>query len=239
MIKRVLGTIFLSCIIFLLKSQHDLIGTWNILNINYQQKSHWSFFAEGQVRSLSFYDQFHYYEVKGGFNYIHNDQFIASMCMGKYDTYSEGGNFISPKKSNEFRIWPQLLFKQNIDRFKIEHRYRVEIRITDRGTRNRFRYRLALTYPFGKKIDEKKRFNLQINNEIFFTNTAPYFERNRFGLNLVTNINNRMSLLVGYIQQFDYNIFDETGRDFFQIGLYLDFKSKDLKKSQSIIGIIN
>lgn len=239
MIKRVLGTIFLSCIIFSLKSQRDLIGTWNILNINYQQKSHWSFFGEGQIRSLSFYDQFHYYELKGGFNYIHNDQFIASMCLGKYDTYREGGNFVTPKNSNEFRIWPQLLFKQTIDRFKIEHRYRIEIRITDNGTKNRFRYRLAVAYPFGKKVDDKSRYSFQINNEIFLTNRAPYFERNRFGLNLVTHLNKQTSLLIGYIQQFDYNLLDETGRDFFQIGLYFDIKSKNFKKNQSFNEVVD
>ncbi len=45
------------------------MGSWNILNIQYNLNNKWSLFGETQLRSLKFYSHFHYYEYKGGFNF--------------------------------------------------------------------------------------------------------------------------------------------------------------------------
>lgn len=44
------------------------LGSWNVLNVKYNHTDKLSFFGEGQLRSLMFYDHFHYHELKGGFN---------------------------------------------------------------------------------------------------------------------------------------------------------------------------
>ena len=49
-------------------AQNFDLGSWNILNIKYNQNEKWSFFGEAQLRSLKFYNNFHYYEYKGGIN---------------------------------------------------------------------------------------------------------------------------------------------------------------------------
>jgi hypothetical protein len=42
------------------------LGSWNILNFKYNNNEKWSVFGEAQLRSLNFYNNFHYYEYKGG-----------------------------------------------------------------------------------------------------------------------------------------------------------------------------
>jgi hypothetical protein len=111
---------------------------------------------------------------------------------------------------------------QSIGKFTIEQRYRAEMRFTSNGYRNRFRYRLALSYPFGEEKNGYKPFQINASNELFFTNNEPYFERNRVLISLNYKPTKTTTLQVGYLHQFDYKINDETGRDFLQIGYFID-----------------
>ena len=218
---------FLSSHIF---AQHIDLGSWNILNIKYNSNTKWSVFGETQLRSLKFYDDFHYYEYKGGVNYKLHKNLAITLGAGSYQTYKEGGNFIKPKNNNEFRLWPQLVFSQSVYSFKIEQRYRSEFRFTSNGYRNRFRYRLGLLYPFGKEKNSYKPFLVSASNEIFFTNKEPYFERNRLQFSFNYKPSFAYTLQLGYLHLFDYKINDETGRDFLQVGFFLELFSK--KSSQ-------
>ena len=90
------------------------LGSWNILSIKYNLTEKYSFFAEAQLRSLRFYNNFHYYEYKGGFNYEVYKNVKLTLGAGSYQTYKEGGDFVLPKNNDEFRLWPQILFFQSI-----------------------------------------------------------------------------------------------------------------------------
>ena len=201
-------------------------GTWNILNVKYSVDKRWSLFGEAQLRSLSFYDQFHYYEYKGGFNYRINNSLSLTLGAGSYQTYKEGGNFELPKNNDEFRLWPQLQLLQDIGAFKIEQRYRMEMRWTSSGYRNRFRYRIGVMYPFGKSTDGYRPFMISASNELFFTNNEPYFERNRAQLSMGYKFNKHTTVQLGYLHQFDYKINDETGRDFMVVGFYYELNRR-------------
>lgn len=203
------------------------LGSWNILNIKYNLNNKWSLFGETQLRSLKFYSHFHYYEYKGGFNFKAYKNVQLSLGLGSYQTYKEGGSFMLPKNNDEFRVWPQILLIQSIGLLKIEQRYRVEMRFTNNGNRNRFRYRLGVYYPFGKEKEEIKPFQISISNELFFTNNEPYFERNRLNFVLNYKFSKLSSFSIGYLHQFDYKIDDETGRDFFQIGYFFELSKKE------------
>lgn len=202
------------------------LGSWNILNIKYTLTEKVSVFGEGQLRSLKFYDDFHYYEYKGGFNYKALKNLKLTLGAGSYQTYKEGGNFVVPKNNNEFRIWPQIILSQKIGAFSVEQRYRAEFRYTSNGYRNRCRYRLGLSYHFGKDNNGYKPFQVSFSNELFFTNNEPYFERNRMLLALNYKPTKATTLQVGYLHQFDYKINDETGRDFLQIGYFVELFRK-------------
>jgi hypothetical protein len=49
-------------------SQAFELGSWSLINVKYNNREKLSFFGEAQLRSLKFYNQFHYYEFKGGLN---------------------------------------------------------------------------------------------------------------------------------------------------------------------------
>ncbi len=219
-------TIALTSLLFVFvgpcRAQRNDLGSWNILNLKYTVNETWSVFGEAQIRSLKFYNNFHYYEYKGGVNYKINKSLALTIGAGSYQTYKEGGNFALPKNNDEFRIWPQAVLFQSIGKLKIEQRYRYESRFTSNGYRNRFRYRFGISLPFGEEINNYRPFQMNASNEIFFTNNEPYFERNRllFSFNYKPSANT--TLQIGYLQQFDYKINDETGRDFFLIGYYID-----------------
>ena len=204
-------------------SQYTVLGSWNIVNMKYTFNDKWSVFGEAQLRSLQFYRHCHYYEYKGGANYKIHQNLKLTLGAGSYKTYKEGGNFVKPKNNDEFRIWPQVTLNHSLGKIKIEQRYRAEMRFTGNGYRNRFRYRLGLSYAFG--VDKKgyKPFQLNGSNELFFTEREPYFERNRILFSLNYKTSRAASLQLGYLHQFDYKINDETGRDFLVLGLFLEF----------------
>jgi hypothetical protein len=206
--------------------QSHHFGTWNILNIKYTINAKWSLFGEGQVRSLGFYQEYYYHEFKGGVLYKINPNTNIGLAIGDYDTYQEGGIFLLPKTNNEFRIWPQLIVIQPFHKLKIEHRYRSEFRYTSNGYRNRFRYRLALYYPFGKERNGYRHFQISVGDELFFSNKGTYFERNRLSCSVNYKISKNTSFLVGYMYQFDYKLSSQLARDFLQLGVFTEFYKK-------------
>lgn len=204
-------------------------GSWNILNVRYKLNSKWDANAEGQLRSLKFYNHFHYYEYKGWLNYRFHENASASIGAGSYQTYAEGGDFITPKNNDEFRLWPQLIFFENLGKLRIEHRYRSEFRFTSNGYRNRFRFRIGLSFPFGKMRELFQPFQVGFSNELFFSDREPYFERNRVAANFNYKPAKNITFMLGYLHQFDYRINDETGRDFLQVGLFYEIHRKTSK----------
>lgn len=190
-------------------SQYTDLGSWNIVNVKYTINDKWSVFGEAQLRSLQFYNHFHYYEYKAGANYKVHPNLKLTLGAGSYQTYKEGGNFVKPKNNDELRIWPQITLNHSLWKVKIEQRYRAEMRFTSNGYRNRFRYRLGLSYPFGPDKNGYKPFQLNASNELFFTDREPYFERNRLLFSLTYKTSPAASLQLGYLHQFDYRINDE------------------------------
>ena len=193
------------------------LGTWNVLHVRHQPGPRLTVFGEAQIRSLRFYDDFHYYEVKGGASWRLNDQISATMGGGRYDTYMAGGNFRTPRAQGEVRTWAEIGMKNSIGKVNFEHRYRAEQRFTTRGFRHRFRYRLGSSMPIFRGKTGKSELFASVWDEVFGTNRAPYFERNRFFAGLILR-RDRFAWHAGWLRQFDYRLTDETGRSFFQIG---------------------
>ena len=207
-------------------AQRFELGSWNILNLKYHHDDKWSVFGEAQLRSLKFYHHFHYYEYKGGIEYKLHKQVKLMLGAGSYQTYKEGGNFVTPQNNAEFRLWPQIVLVQSIGKLKVEQRYRAEFRFTSNGFRNRFRYRFGLSLPFGKEKNDYQPYQVSLSNELFFTDKEPYFERNRFLVALNYKPSKATTVQLGYLHQFDYKINDETGRDFLQVGFFIELFRK-------------
>lgn len=228
-----LTTIALCLSIKTVSAQTFDLGSWNILNVKYNLDEKWSVFGEAQLRSLKFYNNFHYYEYKGGINYKVLKNIQLTLGAGSYQTYKEGGDFVLPKNNNEFRVWPQVVLFQSVGNLKVEQRYRAELRWTSKGYRNRFRYRLGTSYPFGKERNEYKPYQISASNELFFTDKEPYFERNRLLFAFNYKPSKTTTLQIGYLHQFDYRINDETGRDFLVVGFYYELFRISTSKSET------
>lgn len=200
-------------------SQTNALGTWNVLHVRYLINDKWNVFFEPQLRSLRFYDDFHYHEVKGGANYRIDKNFSIGFGIGKYDTYQEGGSFVTPKQNDELRTWLHLTMQQQLQRFRFEHRYRAEQRFANGNYRNRFRYRVQVSAPLNRAQTGVGALSAIAWNEIFFTNKEPYFERNRVFAGMGYEFSRQLSLQMGWLYQFDYRLTDEIGRNFLQITL--------------------
>ncbi len=233
--REFIGIIILILTVNKSVAQNFDLGSWNILSLKYNVDDHWSMFGEAQVRSLKFYNDFHYYEYKAGVNYKVHKNAVLSLAAGSYQTYKEGGDFALPKNNDEFRIYPQISILQSLGKLKLEQRYRLEFRFTSKGYRNRFRYRLGLSYPIGKERNNYNPYQINVSNELFFTDKEPYFERNRISVSLNYKPSKLITLQAGYLHQFDYKINDETGRDFLQIVFFIEiFRRQSINTNYNI-----
>lgn len=206
--------LLVSCTAF---SQKSHFGSWNVINTKLVLSEKWSLFNELQLRSQSFYNDHFYYEVKGGVSYAVNKNFSVLLGTGKYITYTDGGSFKKPVSANEYRFWQQLTMNNFVERLKFEHRYRIEQRWFKTGYRNRFRYRLNTALPINNRKMGPKTFYISAFNEIFLTNRAPYFERNRFFAGAGYQFSKFLTVQPGYAYQFDYRNNEKAGKHFFQL----------------------
>ena len=219
----------LSFQVVLVSAQTPGTGTWSVLSGKYTVNKQWNFFLESQLRSQQVYNHFNYYELKGGVGYNFPKSISAILAIGHYASYQPDGNFKTPQTGNEFRIWEQFVINNNINRLKLEHRYRIEQRFTADGYRNRFRYRLNALYPLNQQSIGPKTWYLSVYNEFFLNNEGVYFEQNRLYAGIGYQINNRLTLQTGWINRFDQFSQNKTQtKNFFQTILLFslnEFKS--------------
>ncbi len=214
-------------------AQTDKLGSWNIANLVYKPNQHLSFFAEMQARSQQFIHDFYYHEEKAGIGYSLPKKMTVLFGAGNYRTYFFPGNF-KDLQTKEFRMWEQLVINSYIDPLRIEHRYRVEQRWINGEYRNRFRYRINPILPINAKKLAPNVLYATINNEVFFTDKAPYFLRNRFFVGAGYLFTNIVTLQGGIIRQYDYRKTDDgTGKNFFQTSLIFSIdKSSGKQETQ-------
>lgn len=200
-------------------SQSNKLGSWETINITYKSSKHFTAFLELQARSQSINKDFFYHEVKGGVGYQIPKKFSAILAMGDYRTYEFEGNFKN-QQMREFRLWQQLTFTSMLGSLRMEHRYRAEQRWQNGNYKNRFRYRVSPVLPLNNKTIEPGTLYLSAFNELFFTNRAPYFERNRFFAGLGYQIAKSFAIQTGYLNQYDYRKIDDgRGKTFLQTTL--------------------
>jgi hypothetical protein len=145
---------------------------------------------------------------------------------GQYITYSPGGNFKKPIGTREYRLWEQFVFNDKVDRLLLEHRYRIEQRWLNGVYRNRFRYRLNLILPINHFGFDPHTFFLTTFNEIFLTNKAPHFERNRFLIGGGYKFSKLLFVQTGYCNQYDYRANGTSVTNhFLQTSLFFNFHS--------------
>ena len=197
------------------------LGSWNVFDVKKNGRKGTSYQLEGQVRSLKFYDNFHYNELNFTTNFKYNENLILSVLLGKHNTYSEGGSFVSPIITDEYRFSLQASTTQKFGRLFVDNRYRIEQRYFVNNTSVIYRMR----YRFGLKTKISKINYLQFTNEFFLAigDRNSTFEKNRFLLGITNKINKKYEVQINYLNQIDNRINDESGTNFLQIVNILSF----------------
>ena len=157
--------------------------------------------------------------IRRAYNIIWIKIFLFCLGLEIMIPITPGGNFKTPMINDETRVWEQVTMNQNISRVKFEHRFRAEQRFTYSGYRNRFRYRLGIIVPINKKTVEDNALFTYVYDELFFTDNAPYFERNRLSAGAGYKFNKTFTLQAGFLNQFDYKINSELSQNYLQISL--------------------
>jgi hypothetical protein len=205
-------------VIILLASTHLLaqeIGSWNVLDVRKNTDKVISYQLEVQLRSLKFYHNFHYNEINFTANYKYNDNLVLSVLMGKHNTFSDGGDFMKPIVTDEFRQSLQAATVQRFGFISLDNRYRIEQRyFIDRNT---LAYRLR--YRFGLQASVSKSIKAQFSNEIFLAigRSNSTFEKNRILIGLKNTVNKRYEIQLNFLNQIDNRKNDESGRNFIQL----------------------
>lgn len=205
------------------------LGSWSLINARLKLNQTWGVWFEGQLRSTAFFNDFFYFETKGGVTYALNDNIAMTLGLGRYETYTIGDNFERPLVQGETRSWFQLVMENQLGRVNFDHRYRVEQRYTTNGYRNRFRYRLNLVVPVNHADMRPTTLYTYVGDEVFFTNKAPYYERNRLYGGLGYVLGHDVAVQAGYLRQYDYKIETQVSRDFFQLALLFNLHLKERK----------
>jgi hypothetical protein len=222
MYKGSLLLIAVLCFARAAQGQGHTLSSWGILNAELHFNKKWTAFFETQLRSQNFFKDFNYHELKIGGQYTFSDKWSALAGTGQFVTYSVPGNF-NPPVVDEFRIWEQVTLNTKLNRVKIDHRYRIEQRYINKDETNRFRYRINTVVPINHKDLTNNTMYAVTNDEVFFTNTAPYFQRNRFYAGAGYTFNKYCALQMGWMRQFDMKKDETTSyKDYLQTTLYID-----------------
>lgn len=209
-------------------------GSWGIVNVKSSINPKFNLFGEAQIRSQESLNDFVYWESKLIGHYVVNDQMSVGGGVGTYHQYNDYENFVGPQKQKEFRIWLEMVTKNNVGRLFFDHRLRVEQRFIQKwdietsvfknnfylnrndDDRYRFRYRMQLNLPINHKKMEANTIYVNISNEVQMTHEKPYFTQNRFFTGFGYKINNSQ-IQAGLMHQLlNGNTFERT-KDYIQI----------------------
>jgi len=193
----------------------QVIGSWNVLDVRKNTGKVISYQLEVQLRSLKFYHNFHYNEINFTANYKYNDNLVLSVLIGKHNTFSDGGDFMKPILTDEFRQSLQAVTVQRFGFISLDNRYRIEQRYFI--NRNSLAYRLR--YRFGLQASVSKSIKAQFSNEIFLAigGNNSTFEKNRILIGLKNTVNKRYEIQLNFLNQIDNRKNDESGRNFIQL----------------------
>lgn len=184
-------------------AQQNDFGTWNVFTVKITSQTKWSGYTEFQIRSISPFRYFFYHEIKAGLTYSFNKNASVTLGSGLYNTFNEGSDYEDYKKKKEFRIWQQFILKQSVSIIDLEHRFRIEQQFS-KNYSNRIRYRLNASIPINNKEIIPKTVYAVIYDEVFFTEKAPNFARNRFHLGAGYVFDKKFTVQSGFLRQVDF-----------------------------------
>jgi hypothetical protein len=138
-----------------------------------------------------------------GYNLSENNDNIL-LGYGFIRAYSYAG---SGEKTSvpEHRIFQQFITRQNIHKYFIQHRYRLEERFLPNQQKVRFRYFLSVNRPVNKAKMETGAVYLSAYNEVMLHAARPVFDQNRLYGGAGYCISTALRVETGYMVQIQEN----------------------------------
>ncbi len=189
---------------------------WYMLFGNHRLTNKWGLHTEYQWRRNDIITNWQQSLLRIGVDYRFNDNVMLTAGYGNIITYPYG-ELPTLTTFIENRIWENLLITQKVNRFYLQHRYRLEQRFANHyiknagGTpekdkvvyTNRMRYLFSVTYPLNKKVIEKNTLFLRLYEEAFVNfgkNVGKnIFDQNRAYIALGYQINKQVNIQAGYL----------------------------------------
>lgn len=198
-------------------AQDSNFGNWLIYIGNKKLNNKWNIHNEVQYRNYNAIGDLEQLLLRTGLGYTFNEN-KNNVLLGYGYILSENyvGSTDEKVSVNEHRIFQQFTSKQNVGAVKLNHRYRFEQRFVESNFKMRFRYFLGLNIPLCK---QKNKYYLSAYNEIFLNTKTSIFDRNRVYAGLGYNVNSKLRLEAGYMNQF----FETSSRDQFNIITFFTF----------------
>ena len=228
--KRII-TLCILMLTFCINAQEtgeDQLGAWYMYFGTNKIADKLSVHSEAQFRYYEASSNFNQLLLRTGLNYHMNEDAIVTFGYAYIDTDPtfEDTSFLG-NQILEHRIFEQLILKNKLWEFLIEHRYRLEQRFIDTRdlsnngteTQHRARYRLQATLPL------TDTFFLNFYNEIFINLQDEAFGQNRLYAALGIQITKNSSMQLGYLK----NHFTSGNFDRIQIGVFIN---PDLSKKK-------
>lgn len=196
-------------------AQKNDLGAWYMYFGNNKINKKWNWHNEIQYRNFDAIGDLEQLLVRTGIGYDlseNNNNVLLGYGFILSQPYVNG----EKKENIEHRIFQQFITKQQLGRFYLQHRYRLEERFLEDDFRMRFRYFLGLNIPINNKEMLPKTFYASLYNEIFLNFNSPTFDRNRVYGALGYVINKNLRIEAGYMNQIQEN----KNRGQIQIGFY-------------------
>jgi hypothetical protein len=214
--KFFIGLIFLvtTTLTFGQQSGEEETGIWHMYFGTNKVAERWSIHTEAQFRYFETSGNFNQLLLRTGANYHINPNAIATLGYGFIETDGTFSDITGEVNSKENRIFQQFILKNKVWEFPFEHRYRLEQRFIDFGSRtdtqHRARYRIQVTLPL------TDTFFLNFYDELFINLQDTIFGQNRLYGAVGVHITENSSLQLGWLRnQFSSAVFNR-----FQIGFF-------------------
>jgi len=192
--------------LFAQKQIDDQVHGWVAYQGNHKLNSQFDLHTEYQWRRADGFNDWQQSLTRIGLDYKLNPSVTVSCGYGSILTYPYGSQPIA-NRTYENRLWQQVILKQPIGNFQIQHRYRLEQRWTDNQFKQRMRYRAQILIPLQKTfVDNKQGLFMNVNDEVFLGFGKGIgkniLDQNRFIGAVGYQFNKDFSLQMGYLNQF-------------------------------------
>lgn len=188
------------------KQIDDQVHGWLVYQGNHHLSTKFDLHTEYQWRRADGFADWQQSLTRIGFDYKLNPSVTVSGGYGWILTYPYGSQPIA-NRTNENRLWQQVILKQPIGNFQVQHRYRLEQRWIDTQFKQRMRYRAQVLIPLQKSfVDKKQGLFMNVNDEVFlgFGNGIGknILDQNRFIGAVGYQFNKDFQVQMGYLNQF-------------------------------------